>query len=116
MAKRLLVVDDEMIIRDPISLYLEELGYEVEHAENGVEALHLICSKDYDLVILDISMPYMNGHELSQALKDEGKNVPLLVISAKDPSTPLQQEAGRLIKPFSLKTLAREIESILNAA
>ncbi len=114
MARRLLVVDDEMVIRDPITIYLEQLGYTVDHAENGVEALHLICSKTYDLVILDISMPYMNGHELSQALKDEGQTVPILIISAKVPSTPLHQEAGRLIKPFSLKALAQEIENILN--
>ena len=112
-AKKVLVVDDELAIRDAIVTYLSLKNISVDSAENGIEALHMLLSREYDLIILDISMPYMDGIELSQAMKDERKTIPILVISAKEIRTPLYQEVDCLVKPFSLKILQDKIETIL---
>ena len=79
--KRILIAEDEVYVR---FLYKEALSqdYETEEAEDGFEALEMIESEDYDLIILDINMPMITGLEVLKRLKDKGLNRKIVVISA----------------------------------
>lgn len=82
MPFRILVVDDEEIIRDSISYILESEGYEVEKAENGKIAYEKIKEKNYDLVITDIEMPAMKGTELLEKIKLLAPQTTVVIITA----------------------------------
>ena len=82
----LLVVDNNETNRDLLSRSLERQGYRVELAENGVQALDKVRSEDYDLVLLDVLMPDMDGLEVLRALKadESSSEIPVLVLSSLD--------------------------------
>ncbi|MEJ5263247.1 MAG: sigma-54 dependent transcriptional regulator [Ignavibacterium sp.] len=82
MAFKVLVVDDEEIIRDSISYILEAEGYEVDKAENGKVAYEKIKEKHYDLVITDIEMPAMKGTELLEKIKTLDPQTAVIIITA----------------------------------
>jgi CheY-like chemotaxis protein len=83
---RILVVDDIEANRDVLARRLERLGYAVARAENGRRALEMVHSTGFDLVLLDIMMPVMNGYEALERLKGnpETRDIPVIVISALD--------------------------------
>jgi len=112
--RRILVVDDEEDIREALKEYLAELGYEVSVAENGKTAYEALLARDYDLVLMDMFMPEMNGAEVLLRLKEAGKkptNVILMTgYAGEDTATieALKQEGiiKRILrKPFSFKDL-----------
>jgi DNA-binding response OmpR family regulator len=116
MAK-LLIVDDEKNIREMIGKYAVHDGHEAVLASNGREALDLFEKEDFDLVILDVMMPEMDGYETLKKMK-ERKDVPCIFLTA------LGQEYDRIYgfdigaedyvtKPFSLKELMMRIKVIL---
>lgn len=78
----ILVVDDEKDLRDVLKLYLENAGYEVLEAENGLEALDILSKSDISLMILDIMMPEMDGFELIKKL-GEDRDFPIIFLSAR---------------------------------
>ncbi|MDB5182830.1 MAG: DNA-binding response regulator VicR [Candidatus Saccharibacteria bacterium] len=82
MAK-ILLVEDELIISTPFSIVLKSKGHQVDNAENGNEALRLCQKKSYDLILLDIMMPYCNGVEfLKKAnLKTTAPNTRVVVLT-----------------------------------
>lgn len=82
-AKRILVVDDEEDIRFVLQMLLERHGFEVETAEDGVAALEKIRSKKFDLIILDILMPHMDGFEVAKKLDQMGLQIPVIMLTAK---------------------------------
>lgn len=82
MAFKILVVDDEEIIRDSISYILESEGYEVDRAENGKIAYEKIKEKHFDLVITDIEMPAMKGTELLEKIKTLDPQTAVIIITA----------------------------------
>ncbi len=86
-----LVVDDSMLIRHTVCQYLQERGFEVESATNGVDALEVLGRMDRrpDLIVTDLNMPKMSGSELITALKasPETGAIPVVVIAAKRTST-----------------------------
>jgi signal transduction histidine kinase/CheY-like chemotaxis protein len=112
--RKILVVDDEEDIREALKDYLAELGYEVTVAENGKTAYEALLAKDYDLVLMDMFMPEMNGAEVLLRLKEAGK-IPSYVVlmtgyAGEDIATieALKQEGiiKRILrKPFSFKDL-----------
>lgn len=79
---KILIVDDAPDLREVLSLYLRNAGYEVYEAENGIEALEVLEDLDPDLMILDIMMPKMDGYQLIRALGDE-REFPIIFLSAK---------------------------------
>lgn len=116
----LLVVDDKESNRDILSRQLSREGYIVDQAENGLQALDMMRENNYDLVLLDILMPEMNGYQvLSQATKDEWlQHIPVLMISALDEIDIVVRciEMGALDylqKPFNPIILSAKIASHL---
>lgn len=114
---RLLIVDDEEKIREMIGKYATHEGYEVVLANDGKKALDVFNNQDFDLVILDVMMPEMDGYETLKKMK-EIKDVPCIFLTA------LGQEYDRIYgfdigaedyvtKPFSLKELMMRIKVIL---
>ena len=114
--KRILMVEDESSISDFVKLELEYEGYEVTIKEDGREGLKEAVNNYYDLVILDIMLPSMNGFEICRRLKKE-KNTPVIMLSAKDSVTDkvngLQIGADDYIpKPFAIEELLARIEVV----
>ncbi|HWR37336.1 MAG TPA: response regulator [Clostridia bacterium] len=85
MSRVALVVDDSMLIRHAVCRFLEERGFAVESATNGVEALELLEKLRPDIIITDLSMPRMSGSELITALKSrpETHATPIVVLAAR---------------------------------
>lgn len=114
---KILIVDDEELIRTVIKEYAEIEGYSVEEAENGEEAIAKCKVNQYDLIIMDIMMPKLDGY---QAVKEihKDKNTPVLMLSARG------EEYDKLLgfdlgiddyvqKPFSPKELMARVKAIL---
>ena len=115
---RVLVVDDEDYITDLIAVGLRFVGFEVDTAADGREALAKIASTRPDLVVLDISMPGMDGREVVQRLRRDGVSTPIVFLTARD--APAERVKGLhlggddyITKPFSLEELLARIEAIL---
>ena len=116
MAK-ILVVDDELSIRMGIREFAEYQGYEVEEAANGKEAVERCRQKDFDVIIMDIMMPEMDGYEAYKKIQ-EIKDIPALMLSAKGEEYDKLQgfELGiddYVVKPFSIRELMARIGVIL---
>ena len=112
----ILVVDDEKLIRDVIKEYCYNEKYDVLEACNGEEALKLINKEKFDLLILDIMMPKLDGFSLCKQIKD--KDIPIIILSARtDEFDKLMGfELGiqdYITKPFSPKELMARIKVIL---
>jgi CheY-like chemotaxis protein len=83
-SKLALVVDDSMLIRHTVCRFLEERGFHVEAATNGLEALEMLATLDPDIIITDIQMPQMSGVELISALKNDPRTakIPIVALSS----------------------------------
>lgn len=112
-----LVVDDEELIRNVISEYLQNDNYQVVEASDGIEALKIIREKAIDLVILDIMMPKKDGYTTLKEMR-EIKNIPVIMLSARS------EEYDKLhgfdlgiddyiTKPFSPKELMARVKAVL---
>ena len=120
----LLIVDDEARIRDLIRKYAAFEGYNVEEASNGMEAIEKCRQKNYDLIIMDVMMPVMNGFEASRAIRaldrPDAATVPILAMTAQASDECAQSchqvgMNGRLVKPLDAKKLAKSIrEAVQN--
>jgi two-component system, OmpR family, response regulator len=115
---RVLVVDDEDYITDLIAVGLRFVGFDVDTAADGREALTKIASTRPDLVVLDISMPGMDGLEVVERLRRDGVTTPIVFLTARD--APADRVKGLhaggddyITKPFSLEELLARIEAIL---
>ena len=114
--KRILMVEDESSIYEFVKLELEYEGYQVCVKEDGREGLQEALYNDYDLVILDVMLPSINGFEICRRLKKE-KNTPVIMLSAKDSVMDkvngLQIGADDYIsKPFAIEELLARIEVV----
>ena len=83
MNKKLLVVDDDTDIRELLEFDLSQSGYDVDTAKDGLEGLQKAISNNYDLVLLDVMMPKMNGVEVLRKLRAEGVKTPVMMLTAK---------------------------------
>ena len=114
---KLLIVDDEKLIRDVIKEYASIEKFTCYEAENGIEALEIIKKQNIDLIILDVMMPKMDGLTFLKEMK-EIKNIPVIILSARDEEydklTGFDLNADDyLTKPFSPKELIARIKAIL---
>ena len=83
MQHTILMAEDDKDIIKFLKLYLENSGYRVLTADNGISAFEIICKEDIDSAILDIMMPEMDGYELTKKIR-EIKDIPILILSAKN--------------------------------
>src|SRR5690625_3739713 len=115
--KTVLVVDDEERISRLILMYLERDEFIVEEAENGEVSLDMALKKDYDVILLDIMMPVMDGLEMCEHLREE-KNTPVIMLTAKGEESNRVQgfEVGAddyMVKPFSPREVVLRVKAIL---
>ena len=84
MSERILIVDDEQIIRESLSFVLNKEGYEVDEASNGVEAIEKQEAEPYDLVVTDIEMPNLDGFALTRKIKKDPRyaHLPVIAVTA----------------------------------
>lgn len=116
-SKRLLVVEDEPDIRELLMNYLSNEGYQVVSASDGVEAIGLFSKENYDLVILDIMMPKIDGFGVCEVIKKQS-NVPVIFLSAlNDDKTQIKgydlMADDYITKPFSMPIFLRKVKALL---
>src|SRR5216110_3315514 len=119
--KRILIVDDEAMIRKAIHLALEKEGYDVVEAETGAEALRRIELNKPDLILLDIMLPDVSGFDVCRDIRKAGLRVPIIILSAKteeiDVVVGLEIGADDYItKPFRTRELLARIAAHLRRA
>ncbi|SFE32912.1 response regulator transcription factor [Alteribacillus iranensis] len=117
---KVLIVDDEERIRRLLKMYLEREKYQVTEAENGEEALDLAVNKDFDVILLDLMMPGMDGMEVCEELR-KVKATPIIMLTAKGEESNRVQgfEAGAddyIVKPFSPREVVLRVKAILRRA
>ncbi|GEL08424.1 response regulator transcription factor [Salisediminibacterium halotolerans] len=117
---RILVVDDEERIRRLLKMYLERENYQVDDAENGEKALDKALDIDYDLIVLDLMMPGMDGLEVCQELRKH-KATPVVMLTAKGEEANRVDgfEAGTddyIVKPFSPREVVLRVKALLRRA
>lgn len=115
---KLLIVEDERKTREYLQQGLSEAGFLVDISASGDDGLHLADSHSYDLIILDIMLPGLNGFEFLKAMRRQGLATPVLLLSARDLVEDRVQglELGAddyLIKPFSFAELLARVRTIL---
>jgi len=124
MRKKVLIVDDEESIRWVLGKCMEKAGYTASHAENGAQGIELANSNNFSAIILDITMPDMNGFQVMKELQNSGIDTPVIIITAqntvKNAIDAMKEGAYDYIaKPFDLDevkiTVQRAIESFDNA-
>ncbi|PES22205.1 response regulator transcription factor [Bacillus cereus] len=114
---RILIADDDKEIRNLLKIYLERELYMVDTAINGEEALHLFNQNKYNLVILDLMMPKIDGIEVCKKLRDK-TNVPILMLTAKDHEVDkiLGLSIGAddyITKPFSIHEVIARVKALM---
>lgn len=114
---RVLVVEDERDLNNIITKYLKKNNFNVDNVFDGEEALDYLNSTEYDLVILDIMMPKINGYEVLKTMRKENNDTPVLMLTAKDAIDDKVKglDLGAddyLIKPFDFDELSARIRAI----
>ena len=121
---RVLVVEDEEVIREMVVLALQEEGYEVTTATDGRNALSYLktsdpnVKSDFDLMVLDLMLPQVNGLDICRLLRHQNNTIPILILSAKGSETDrvLGLEVGAddyLTKPFSMRELVARCRALI---
>jgi len=116
---RLLLVEDNRDILANLADYLALKGYEVDCAQDGLTGLHLAATQHYDLAVLDVMLPGMDGYTLCQRLREgERRDLPVIMLTARDALDDRLQgfRTGAddyITKPFALPELAARIEAVL---
>jgi heavy metal response regulator len=115
---RVLLVEDDQKIAGFIRKGLEQAGFAMDHAGNGEDGLHLALSESYDLAIIDIMLPELDGLELITELRRQKKDLPVIILSAKrsvaDRVKGLQTGSDDyLVKPFAFAELLARVQALI---
>lgn len=116
MPKKILIVDDEPLIVKGLKYSLEQDGYETDSAQDGEEAVNKFFAGQYDLVLLDVMLPKLDGIEVCQRIREKS-NVPIIMLTAKgdDMDKILGLEYGAddyMTKPFNILEVKARIKTI----
>ena len=117
-SKRLLIVDDDVQIRELLVFDISQSGYIVDCAVDGQEGLKKALENNYDLILLDVMMPKMNGYDVCKNIRIAKPNVPILMLTAKGTIEDKTQgfDCGAddyLIKPFEIQEVLLRIRALL---
>jgi two-component system, OmpR family, response regulator MprA len=115
---RVLVVDDELAVRNSLSRALNLERYDVDLAQDGQEALDRVAAARYDAIVLDVSMPLLDGLEACRRMRAAGDRTPVLMLTARDSvdDRVAGLDAGAddyLVKPFALRELQARLRALL---
>jgi len=115
---RLLIIEDELPMRTALAQTMTAEGYHVSTAGDGEEGLEMACGESFDLVLLDVMMPGLDGYEVCRTLRKRGREMPVLMLTAKgmvdDRVAGLDCGADDyLVKPFSLRELTARVRALL---
>ena len=119
--KRILAVDDDRSVLDLEEEILKSAGYTVTTAYDGISAIALLSQQDFDLVLLDVMMPGIDGFEVSRTFRqmDGSEKVPVIFITARDDAETMRkgfQAGGTLVlaKPFTSKKLLEVVRTVID--
>jgi two-component system OmpR family response regulator len=117
----ILIVDDNENIRKLIDIHLKKDGYRNHFAENGEEALKIMKSVRIDLVVADIMMPVMDGYELIRNIRDTDKDIPIILVTAKESYLDKSKGFGvgaddYMVKPINFDELRLRVQALLRRA
>ena len=115
---RILLVEDDVTIARLLKEGLEDESYAVDAANDGSEGYRTAAADEYDVIILDIMLPGMNGYEVCRALRNDGNKTPILMLTARDTERDIVEglDTGAddyLAKPFSFDVLLARIRALL---
>lgn len=115
---RILLVEDDPVLAEGLQLVLRRASHSVAHESNGKHADHLLLAEEFDLVILDMSLPAMDGSEILRRLRHRGAKVPVLILTARDGLDDRVQglDLGAddyLVKPFEMPELEARVRTLL---
>ena len=118
MTSRILLVEDEENLAEAIKLNLEMEGYEVETAETGIKGLRMATEQRFNLIILDVMLPEMDGFAVCEKIRLEDMETPILFLTAKDTSQDRVNGLKRgaddyLVKPFNLEELLLRVKILV---
>jgi len=112
-----LLVEDNVLLAETVITYFDLEGIDCDYASTGPQGLELALSNDYQAILLDINLPRMNGLDVCEAIRNQGVDVPVLMLTARD--TLEDKLAGfdagtddYLVKPFELSELAARIKAL----
>lgn len=116
--KRILIVDDELKMQALITLCIQSTDFEMEMASSGDEAIQLLEDDQFDLVLLDIMMPGMDGFQVLKQMKQRGSVVPVIILSALGETDQIVEGLNLgaydyVTKPFEPKELVARVHSVL---
>jgi two-component system alkaline phosphatase synthesis response regulator PhoP len=116
-ARRILIIEDDQEIADLVSLHLNDLNYETVHCDNGIDGFNRALEENFDFIVLDLTLPGMDGFEICRRLRGEHSYVPILMLTSKveEMDRVLGLELGAddyLTKPFSVRELVARVKAI----
>ncbi len=115
---RALIIEDDDRIFDLISMHLQDMGFETEHAKEGPGGLKKALEKKYDLIVLDLMLPKLDGFEVCKRIRDRNKHVPLLMLTARSEEIDkvLGLELGAddyITKPFGIREFIARVNALM---
>lgn len=115
---RILLVEDDVAIAQSLKEGLEDEAYAVDVVHDGDEGYRTATADDYDVIILDVMLPEMNGYEVCRALRKDGNQTPILMLTARDAERDIVEglDVGAddyLAKPFSFEVLLARLRALL---
>ncbi len=115
---RALIIEDDDRIFDLISMHLLDLGFETEHAKDGLLGLQKALEKEYNLIVLDLMLPKLDGFEVCKRIRDKNKQVPLLMLTARSEELDkvLGLELGAddyITKPFGIREFIARVKALM---
>ena len=116
MEKRVLIIEDDKDITDLVGIHLGDLGYILDKAYNGETGLAKSLSGDYDLILLDLMLPKLEGLEVCKQIREKDKTVPIIMLTSRSEEMDkiLGLELGAddyIVKPFSIRELIARVKA-----
>jgi DNA-binding response OmpR family regulator len=120
MEKRVLIIEDDRDITDLVEIHLGDLGYKLDKAYDGESGLSKSLSGDYDLIILDLMLPKLEGLEVCKQIREKDKAVPIIMLTSRSEEMDkiLGLEIGAddyIVKPFSIRELIARVKANLRS-